>query len=336
MGAVFLHGQNGGGSDLVFRVYACTALPATAKENDVAIITSTPINIWEVFPVIPSWDNNEGHVYLTSTNPTSGVYPNVNVIKTNKTGGLIWVQLIGCYQRESGKWVSKDAYQYRGGQWVKFSSVFSATMNITYPAGSTCTATNGVTTITAPNTSGTWACIVPNAGDWTITITNGYATRSKNVSITTNGQSVSVSLGYTEYVIKNGVIDMTAHPATVTENYGDGLKATNGVTYNNKPALEMSGRNGVYCTHSFANVAVPAWATVFYVEIYRIPAYDGNPSINIGGASVTIDRGSDDRIIDKTVSIDVSSISGNTGNLMFRFQGSAYNKSCYIGNAWFE
>ena len=45
---------------------------------------------------------------------------------------------------------------------------FSATINVTYPAGSTCTVTDGTTTLTAPNTSGTWACAVPNAGTWEI------------------------------------------------------------------------------------------------------------------------------------------------------------------------
>lgn len=45
---------------------------------------------------------------------------------------------------------------------------FAATIHITYPAGSTCTATDGTTTITAPDTSGTWACVVPNAGTWEI------------------------------------------------------------------------------------------------------------------------------------------------------------------------
>lgn len=45
---------------------------------------------------------------------------------------------------------------------------FAATIHITYPAGSTCTATDGTTTLTAPNTSGTWACAVPNAGTWEI------------------------------------------------------------------------------------------------------------------------------------------------------------------------
>ena len=52
---------------------------------------------------------------------------------------------------------------------------FAATIHVTYPAGSTCTATDGVTTLTAPDTSGTWACVVPNAGTWTITLDRGYS-----------------------------------------------------------------------------------------------------------------------------------------------------------------
>lgn len=139
-----------------------------------------------------------------------------------------------------------------------------------------------------------------------------------------------------EYLIQDGVIDMTDHPYTVTENSSTGTKATNSVTYNERPALQMKGRNGAYCTYSFSNVAVPAWATVFYVEIYRIPTYNGDPSINIGGASVKISRGSSNYLTNITASIDVSSVSGNTGNLRFRFQAAANNYDCYIGNAWFE
>lgn len=139
-----------------------------------------------------------------------------------------------------------------------------------------------------------------------------------------------------EYLIQDGVIDMTAHPYTVTENSSTATTATNGVTYNEKPALSMIGRNSAYCTHSFADVAVPDWATVFSVEIYHLPAYQGDPSIAIGGASLTISRGSGNSIADTTARIDVSSISGTAGNLTFRFKGSAYNDVCYIGNAWFE
>lgn len=79
---------------------------------------------------------------------------------------------------------------------------FSATINITYPAGSTCTCSDGTTTLSAPDTSGTWACIVPNTGTWTVTSTSGTETDSKAVTITTDGQSTSVELSYALFLFK--------------------------------------------------------------------------------------------------------------------------------------
>lgn len=79
---------------------------------------------------------------------------------------------------------------------------FAATINITYPAGSTCTCSDGTTTLSAPDTSGTWACIVPNAGTWTVTSTSGKETDSKAVTITTDGQSTSVELSYALFLFK--------------------------------------------------------------------------------------------------------------------------------------
>ena len=81
---------------------------------------------------------------------------------------------------------------------------FSATINVTYPAGSTCTAKNGATTLTAPNTTGTWACAVPNAGTWTVTCTNGTKTATDTVSVATAGQNVNVTLAYVLYLYNNG------------------------------------------------------------------------------------------------------------------------------------
>lgn len=80
--------------------------------------------------------------------------------------------------------------------------LFAATINITYPAGSTCTCSDGTTTLSAPDTSGTWACIVPNAGTWTVTSTSGTETDSKAVTITTDGQSTSVELSYALFLFK--------------------------------------------------------------------------------------------------------------------------------------
>lgn len=69
---------------------------------------------------------------------------------------------------------------------------FSATIHVTYPAGSTCTATDGVTTLAAPDTSGTWECVVPNAGTWTVS-NNGNSV-AKHVDVTTSGDEFTINL----------------------------------------------------------------------------------------------------------------------------------------------
>lgn len=81
---------------------------------------------------------------------------------------------------------------------------FSATINVTYPAGSTCTCSDGTTTLTAPNTSGSWTCIVYNAGTWTATATDGDKSKSADVVITTDGQTESVTLLYITHLFNNG------------------------------------------------------------------------------------------------------------------------------------
>lgn len=97
--------------------------------------------------------------------------------------------------------------------------LFAATINITYPAGSTCTCSDGTTTLSAPDTSGTWACIVPNAGTWTVTSTSGAETDSKAVTITTDGQSTSVELSYALFLFKpNAPSDIIAGEWELTGN----------------------------------------------------------------------------------------------------------------------
>lgn len=81
---------------------------------------------------------------------------------------------------------------------------FSATIDITYPAGSTCTCSDGTTTLSAPDTSGTWACIVPNAGTWTAAATDGVENTSESVSITADGQIAAIELSYLLWLYKSG------------------------------------------------------------------------------------------------------------------------------------
>lgn len=75
-------------------------------------------------------------------------------------------------------------------------SYFTATIAVTWPAGSTCTAKCGSTTLTAPNTSGSYTFTVHAAGSWVISCSGGGNSASATVSITATGQSKSVSLTY--------------------------------------------------------------------------------------------------------------------------------------------
>lgn len=81
---------------------------------------------------------------------------------------------------------------------------FSAAINVSYPAGSILTCTDGSTTLTAGNTTGSWYFTIPNAGNWTVTATSGSNSASQTVSITADGQVEQVVLSYTTYLYVDG------------------------------------------------------------------------------------------------------------------------------------
>lgn len=84
-------------------------------------------------------------------------------------------------------------------------SYFQATISVTYPAGSTCTCSKDDKTYTAPDTSGTWDCVVDSAGDWTVTITaDGEEPVSEVVTITEDGEQKSVMLSYGFWIVREG------------------------------------------------------------------------------------------------------------------------------------
>lgn len=77
-------------------------------------------------------------------------------------------------------------------------SFFTATIQIAYPAGLVCTVTNGSTTLNAPDTSGTWDCVVTEAGQWTVKLSTGFA---EKVTVGASGESHTVNKWY---VYKDG------------------------------------------------------------------------------------------------------------------------------------
>lgn len=197
--------------------------------------------------------------------------------------------------------------------------LFAATINITYPAGSTCTCSDGTTTLSAPDTSGTWACIVPNAGTWTAAATDGVENTSESVSITTDGQTVAVELSYYTYLFKpntdttnvtggwqlnsNGSLDSAGDQlvATFTNAYNHG-KAFNVATINKIDFTEFTTLVAT-CKAANQNNAAPSSATFAVASTQAGVNAAGTASTKV--ASTTFSNST------TTVQIDVSGISGS-------------------------
>lgn len=103
----------GGGGSLNFKVVAVAseaALPTTAKENTIAVITDTAITSW-VFSSAAPETPSAGMVWI-KTGTDSAV--SFNAVKKN---GL-WVYPSGVQQYIGGEWVDKTAKTWQDGAWA--------------------------------------------------------------------------------------------------------------------------------------------------------------------------------------------------------------------------
>lgn len=192
---------------------------------------------------------------------------------------------------------------------------FSATINITYPAGSTCTCTDGTTTLSAPDTSGTWDCIVPNAGTWTVSCTKDSDSDSSTVTISTDGQTASVELSY-QIVFVNDSGQATKTPAvkkfgkynselTFTQNsdrYTVNVQANDG-NYGGYSTAYFTVDLTKYSTIKLVINATQAGGREYFLTVWKTLGsnYEDNKV-----AQVTIPSGSK-----TTVTLDVSSLTGS-------------------------
>ena len=194
---------------------------------------------------------------------------------------------------------------------------------VTYPAGSTCTASNGTTTLTAGDTSGSWVFKIPTPAStpetWTVTSTDGGDTASTTVSISSEGQSESVELSYNYYVITNGVIGAvgfstrTRSDKAATTSAGTGyyqIQATgNGVGVGTNSAVDITTYSTLKiefdCTSSESSTQFGAGVIAIIPTIPQSSWSDLNTHITArstyGGGTGT----------GKTLSLNVSSYTGN-------------------------
>ncbi len=96
---------------LNFNVYVETAFPETAEENDIVIISETPMVNWIISPDEPNGaPRNDGDVWLTYS--TSGKV--FNALKQNS----MMIAMIFAKQYVNGMWEYREAKIYQNGEWT--------------------------------------------------------------------------------------------------------------------------------------------------------------------------------------------------------------------------
>lgn len=176
---------------------------------------------------------------------------------------------------------------------------FSATINIAYPAGLACTVTDGVTTLNAPDTSGTWDCVVTEAGEWTVKLSTGFA---EKVTVGASGESHTVNKWY---VYKDGdqYTDLTGgwvkQSGTASITFGDNMITIDSKTSTNQP------KGKVHTTNSLNLSGFTSLKANITIKQY-------NATVSFASAGVHNSSGKDlastSTKSDAIVSVDISSI----------------------------
>ncbi|MBQ6404226.1 MAG: hypothetical protein IJI27_10010 [Oscillospiraceae bacterium] len=192
-----------------------------------------------------------------------------------------------------------------GAQAIGTAISFKPQIIVTAPTGSTVTATDGTTILTAAESGGTWIFDIPNYGTWTVTATLGAATASGTVSITEVKQytmtlayfaatlNITAPSGSTVTVTKDGAT-VNTHTATgsavavsVHEPGTYDITATSGSESASDTASITTDGQSVSVTLAFVNIYGVTWDGTATQSLTRTDAAAGfsDPVPYVAGAS---------------------------------------------------
>lgn len=195
---------------------------------------------------------------------------------------------------------------------------FSATINITYPANSNCVVANsgGQTVASDTNTTSstkTWTAIVSATGTYTVTATatdGSGNSKSQSVEITSDGQSVSMTLSYQLHLFEAGVGLAAGYNLRHTGKGSSSANTTQitlnpaGASENNQTYISPAIDCSQFSTVSFIaeRTKIQDMYSVFEIGLAQTPSTNQNTPefaahVNVVGK--------------KTYALDLSSINGN-------------------------
>nr|DAF83315.1 MAG TPA: hypothetical protein [Caudoviricetes sp.] len=195
--------------------------------------------------------------------------------------------------------------------YVSSGTSFSATISITYPAGSTCTVSNYKKTWTAPNTSGSWTFKAHEVGVYTVKSVSGSKSKEKEVLITVEGQVETVELTYELYIFKAGqgaVVPLS--PLTDTNGRvtigNDKITISKTSQYSCGATVYTTDSVNLSSYHTLhADVALTPLSNTYRCYLYVSESAPGGWPGTVSGLAVTEITASSSR-----VSLDISSVNG--------------------------
>lgn len=177
-----------------------------------------------------------------------------------------------------------------------------AAIGVTYPAGSVCTCTKGTKTLTAKDTSGSYLFLIPEAGTWIVSCTDGTDTASESVAITAQYMATTLTLSYSYVLFDRSVntfneisAGLTMQSALSVNNYSSTFVEIQGTGTNNNrgswsvplPAdisgysrIQIYGYSGVSDTrHKFGvTSAIAADTSDTWIAFAQIPTTADPPT----------------------------------------------------------
>lgn len=203
---------------------------------------------------------------------------------------------------------------------------FAATISVTYPAGSACTCSDGTTTLTAPDTSGSCVFTVRNIGSWTVSATDGNETASSVVAITSDGQAENVTLLYEMYLYNAGeqYVDITGGWTdsgwtygafeVVSATIGDNSMTVKGQTnkasvVGTKNMINMDNISKIY-----VDIDVTTGGSIYCGVTGTLNASECLAGVHTGASTTGA----------STIEVDVSSLTGEYYFVIFAIGSSTY------------
>ena len=195
-----------------------------------------------------------------------------------------------------------------------------AVIGVTYPSGSTCTCSNGSTTLTAKDTSGRALFVLTAKGTWTVKAVKGSQSASKAVSITADGQVATVTLAFELVLFKNGAYQnigsfnnatITNGNLVMTASGNDGAGGPIHRTFVTDVKLDLT--NYKTLTFSLAeftiNSTYPTSRKVWLGVSSNTIAWQAIPAdSNVKAKTVLTNT---DQGTNKTVTVDISALTGS-------------------------